>query len=226
MALILNIETATKNCSVALSKDGTIIASKELNDGNYSHSENLHVFIDDILKEVGKSTSDLEAVALSKGPGSYTGLRIGAASAKGFCYALDIPLIAVNTLKVMAAKVNVDYPSSTLISLLDARRMEVYSCIFDSDLNELRATQAEIIDENSFSGFLQEDKCVLFGDGAEKCKELVKSSNITYVDGVFPSAKQLVLLAEEAYKNKQFEDMAYFEPYYLKDFVATTPKRK
>lgn len=225
MALILNIETATKNCSVALAQDGQVIASKELNDGNYSHSENLHVFIDDVLKEAGKTTSDLQAVAMSKGPGSYTGLRIGAASAKGFCYALDIPLIAINTLKVMAAKVCANYPNKTLIALLDARRMEVYSCVFNSELNELRETRAEIIDENSFAEWIADNECVLFGDGAEKCKGVV-NANVHYVDGIFPSALQLARLAEEAYISKQFEDIAYFEPYYLKDFVATTPKNK
>ena len=219
MALILNLETATKNCSVSLSKDGEIIALKEINTGGYSHAELLHPFIEEILAHSSLKLSDLDAVAVSKGPGSYTGLRIGVSAAKGICYGNDIPLIAIPTLESLASsQKQKDY---ILIPMLDARRMEVYACVFDSSLSEIRKTEAEIIDENSYSEFLKSSKVLFFGDGAEKCKDIIKHENANFVDGVFPSAKDMGVLADRMYGDKNFEDSAYFEPFYLKDFIAT-----
>ncbi len=226
MALILSLETATKVCSVALHQDGELLAIKEIN-ADYSHSENLTLFIQETLSEVNKCLTDLDAVAISKGPGSYTGLRIGVSSAKGLCYALDIPLIAVETLKSMSltAKQSHDAIESIYLPMIDARRMEVFCAAFDVDLACVRDTAAEIIDENSFLD-LNVQQVYYFGDGAEKCqKELSAKKNFTYLPQLFPSAHALGLLAFARYKANQFEDVAYFEPFYLKDFIATTPKK-
>ena len=172
MALILNLETATTNCSVSLARDGQLIALKEHNSPNYSHSEQLHVFIDEVVKQASLRLSDLDAIAISKGPGSYTGLRIGVSAAKGLCYALEIPLISIATLESMASQADpqaVDF----IIPLLDARRMEVYSAVFDKDLKQVRDTRAEIVSESSFEVFWQKGKVLLLGSGAEKCKEVL-----------------------------------------------------
>ena len=219
MALILNLETATKNCSVSISKDGETIALKEINTGGYSHAELLHPFIEEVLKNTNHKLSDLDAVAVSKGPGSYTGLRIGVSSAKGICFGNDIPLISIPTLESMAmSQKGKDY---TLVSMLDARRMEVYACIYNSDVKEIRKTEAEIIDENSYSEYLEKGKVLFFGDGAEKCKDIIKHENAEFVDDIFPSAKQMGEIAERMFAKNTFEDTAYFEPFYLKDFIAT-----
>lgn len=223
MSLILNIETATKNCSVSLAKNGTPIATKELNDIGYSHGENLHVFIEKIVKQAKISFSDIDAVAVSKGPGSFTGLRIGVSAAKGLCFSLDKPLIAINTLASLAIAVNVkkgDY----VIPLLDARRMEVYSAVFDHDHNEVRETRAEIIDENSFDTFLKKGSVTFLGDGAAKCKQVITHKNAVFLDGFFPSSKEMAELTYEKYKKSDIEDVAYFEPFYLKDFIANKKK--
>ena len=219
MALILNLETATKNCSVSISENGEIISLKEINTGGYSHSELLHSFIEDVLKESNFKLSDLDAVAVSKGPGSYTGLRIGVSTAKGLCFGNDIPLISIPTLESMAtSQKDIDY---TLVPMLDARRMEVYSCIYNSSLQEVRKTEAEIIYDNSYSEFLEKGKVLFFGDGAEKCKDIIKHKNAEFVDDIFPSAKDMGVLSEEKFNKSDFEDTAYFEPFYLKDFIAT-----
>ena len=219
MALILNLETATKNCSVSISKDGETIALKEINTGGYSHAELLHPFIEEVLKETNLKLSNLDAVAVSKGPGSYTGLRIGVSSAKGICFGNEIPLISIPTLESMAmSQIGKEY---TLVSMLDARRMEVYACIYNSEVKEIRKTEAEIIDENSYSEYLEKGKVLFFGDGADKCKDIIKHKNAEFKDDIFPSAKQMSEIAENKFNENKFEDTAYFEPFYLKDFIAT-----
>jgi len=222
MGLILNLETATTNCSVSIAKDGQLLAIKEHDTPNYSHSEQLHVFIYDVLEMASLPLSKLEAVAVSKGPGSYTGLRIGVSAAKGLCFSLDIPLISVPTLESMAHKhknKEVDY----IIPLLDARRMEVYSCVFDSHLDEVRETKAEIIDGNSFAAFAKKGKVLLLGSGAEKCKEFLPTS-FDFDRTTVPSAREMAVLSDKKFAVGQFEDVAYFEPYYLKDFMLTKKK--
>ena len=225
MATILNIETATTVCSVALSKDGQLLALKEIN-GDYSHAENLTLFIEDVLRQAQLFLKDIDAVAVSKGPGSYTGLRIGVSTAKGLCYALDKPLISINTLEHLCASV-LPNPQSLFCPMLDARRMEVYCAVYDSDGNEIRSTAAEIIDANSFSDLLKENQIIFFGDGAAKCKEVIlQNKNVVFVDDVFLSAKNMIRLSEKAFSEKRFEDVAYFEPFYLKDFVGGKKKTK
>ncbi len=225
MALILNLETATTNCSVSLAKDGKTVAIKEHDTPNYSHSEQLHVFIQEVLEKAGITLSDLDAIAVSKGPGSYTGLRIGVSAAKGLCFSLDIPLISLETLKSMACQEK-SKNFNFIIPLLDARRMEVYSKVFDTQLNEVRETKAEIIDANSFSTFLNQGKVLLLGSGAAKCEEILESENLSYATDVVPSAEQMSQLSFDTYKNGDFEDLAYFEPYYLKDFILQTKAKK
>ncbi len=222
MSYILNIETATKNCSVALAKEGKTILYKEIAEEGYSHAERLHVFIEEIIKEVGITFQDLIAIAVSQGPGSYTGLRIGVSAAKGFCYALDIPLIAVDTLQVMASQVTVS--SGLIIPMLDARRMEVYSAVFTPNYEKQRAVWAEIITENSFED-LQETLYFL-GDCAEKCKTVLTKENFIFLDEIkYPSAKEMSGLSFEKYQKNDTVEVAYFEPYYLKDFMITTSNK-
>ncbi len=223
LVFILNIETATKNCSVSISKEGKTIALKELNDGNYSHAEKLHEFIGQVILEAEISLSDLKAVAVSKGPGSYTGLRIGVSAAKGLCFALDIPLISVNTLQSLALSVSIE--KGYKVPLLDARRMEVYSQVFSKKNEIIRAVHAEIIDANAFSEFLNAEKVYFFGDGAEKCKEIIIHNNAIFIDGKFPSAKEMSTLSFEKFKKTEFEDVAYFEPFYLKEFIGGISKK-
>ena len=221
MALILNIETATKNCSVALSKDGRTIAIRELSEQNFSHAEKLHVFIEELFAESHLKLQDLSVIAVSQGPGSYTGLRIGVSAAKGLCYALSIPLIAVDTLEILARKINIS--NGTILPMIDARRLEVYSAFFDSNYAKIRETKAEIIDENSF----QEETEILhlIGDGAMKFKEILTGEKFKYYPEMqFPSATEMSLISFQKFQNKQFEDVAYFEPFYLKDFVLITKK--
>ena len=222
MSYILNIETATKNCSVALAKEGKTILCKEIAEEGYSHAERLHVFIEEIIKEVGITFQDLIAIAVSQGPGSYTGLRIGVSAAKGLCYALDIPLIAVDTLQVLASQATVS--SGLIIPMLDARRMEVYSAIFNPKFEKIRAVQAEIITENSFEEL--QETLYFVGDCAEKCKTVLTKENYIFLDEIkYPSAKEMSLISFEKYQKNETVDFAYFEPYYLKDFMITTSKK-
>jgi tRNA threonylcarbamoyladenosine biosynthesis protein TsaB len=222
LSYILNIETATKNCSVALAKEGKTILCKEIAEEGYSHAERLHVFIEEIITEAGITYKDLSAVAVSQGPGSYTGLRIGVSAAKGLCYALDIPLIAVDTLKTLASQLKVS--DGLIIPMLDARRMEVYSAIFTPDFENKRAVLAEIITENSFEDF--QETLYFVGDCAEKCKTVLTKDNFVFVDEIkYPSAKEMSLLSFEKLKINDTVDVAYFEPYYLKDFMITTSKK-
>lgn len=220
---ILNLETSTRNCSVALAKNGETIICKEIAEIGFSHAEKLHVFIEEIIKEANINFSDLKAIAVSTGPGSYTGLRIGVSAAKGLCFALDIPLISVDTLKVLASQVAIE--KGVIIPMIDARRMEVYSAIFDHQYNKIRAIEAQILDENSFSEI--EEKIYIIGDSSEKAKTILTHKNISYLDEIqFPSANQMSKLSFEKFQNNDFEDVAYFEPFYLKDFLFTTPKAK
>ncbi|MBU2950528.1 tRNA (adenosine(37)-N6)-threonylcarbamoyltransferase complex dimerization subunit type 1 TsaB [Tamlana agarivorans] len=218
------METATTNCSVSLSKDGETIVLKEDNDKNYSHAERLHVYIDAVLKEGQITSKALAAVSVSKGPGSYTGLRIGVSAAKGLCYGLDKPLISVPTLEALAHQVKAE--AGVIVSMLDARRMEVYSAIYNSDYREIRETQAEILDESSFSKYLEKGLVYFVGNGVEKTKTLIKHPNARFVDGKLPSSNDMGAIANSKYKKSDTEDVAYFEPYYLKDFVALKPKPK
>ncbi len=223
MANILNLETATTNCSVSIGREGKLIALVEENSSSYSHSEQLHIFIERCLEEANITRQELDSVAVSKGPGSYTGLRIGVSAAKGLCYALDIPLIAINTLRSMAFSKKAD--KGFIIPMLDARRMEVYAAVFDSEYKEIKPTWAEIVNEDSFSDFIRSSKTFLVGNGAEKCRAILRDPNFNIDASVIPSASTMAFLSYEKYKSGQFEDTAYFEPFYLKDFIVTTPKK-
>lgn len=227
MALILNIETATAVCSVALSDQGRIIALNESAEG-YTHAENLTLFIRDVLKEAGTTMSAIDAVAVSKGPGSYTGLRIGVSAAKGICFATGKPLIAVPTLKSMAAGAAAKEQETGLLfcPMIDARRMEVYCAIYNAGLEEVAAAAAVVVDKNSFLQLLSSDRVMFFGDGAPKCREQLSASPNAMFASYLPSAANMAPLAEKAFAEKKFEDAAYFEPFYLKDFVSTSKTGK
>ncbi len=216
MALILNIETATKNCSVSLSNEGKTIVCKEIAAQNFSHAEKLHLFIAEVLAENNLVFSDLSAVAVSQGPGSYTGLRIGVSSAKGFCYALNIPLIAVDTLQLLAKQIQIE--KGIILPMIDARRMEVFTAFYDKNFNQIRNVQAEIIDENSYAEI--DEILHLVGDGTEKFKTTLTNDKFVFHSNViYPSAKEMSALSYEKFQNHDFVDVAYFEPFYLKDFL-------
>ena len=222
MAYILNIETATKNCSVAIAQDGKTLLCKQIAESGYSHAEKLHVFIEELLLELHLHYKDLNAIAVSQGPGSYTGLRIGISAAKGLCYALNIPLIAIDTLEVLARQLQVS--EGYIVPMIDARRMEVYSAIFDAKYQKVRETQAEIITEDSFATL--EGTVCFIGDSTEKCATTLTKSNFIFKDNiVYPSANEMSYLSDEKYKKNDTVDVAYFEPYYLKDFMTTAPKK-
>ena len=223
MALILNIETSTKNCSVSIAKNGEVLHYNEINDGNYSHAEKLHPFILEVIEESNVDIHSIDAIAVGKGPGSYTGLRIGVSAAKGLCFSLNIPLISVETLLSLAHSVSVE--DGYIIPMLDARRMEVYSVVYNNKFEEHREIRAEVIDENSFSEF-SDANVIFLGDGAEKCKEVLKRPNFSFIKDKFPSSVQMAKLSYEKYKKNDIEDVAYFEPFYLKDFIVTPEKKK
>jgi len=213
---------------VALSRENNLLAFKESKIKN-SHSSVLTVFIEDIFKEANLKLSDVDAISVCKGPGSYTGLRIGVSSAKGLAYGLDKKLISVNTLTAMAfGMIKKENKKDFLYCpMLDARRMEVYTALYDFNLNEIGKTSAKIITEESFKEVLEKNKIIFFGDGAEKCKYMLEAnSNALFVDDFSPSAKYMLELSYQKFLNKDFENVIYFEPYYLKDFVATTPANK
>jgi tRNA threonylcarbamoyladenosine biosynthesis protein TsaB len=224
--LILLIETATTTCSVALAENGHIIAVKELNESNI-HASQITLFIEDVMLKAQKEYSDLQAIAVSMGPGSYTGLRIGVSTAKGLCYALDIPLIAIDTIEAMASGLIkiVNLPETgLLIPMLDAKRMEVYTGVYRKDLSIVEGVSAKIVDEESFKEF-DKHELFLFGDGADKFNALFSNhGNINFVD-FSTSASHLNALALQKFNLEQFEDVAYFEPFYLKDFLVTTPQK-
>ncbi len=223
-SLILSIETTTTNCSVSLSKEGETLLLKEDYGENFSHAERLHVYINELLKEANVVREALDAVAVSKGPGSYTGLRIGVSAAKGLCYALDIPLISVSTLEALAYQVKVD--KGIIIPMLDARRLEVYSAVFSSKHESLREIKAEVLNEESYSEYLESNPVYFIGNGVEKTKALIAHENAHFIEGKLPSANEMGVLAYKKHKKSDIENVAYFEPFYLKDFVAIKPKPK
>ena len=226
MPCILSIETSTNICSVAVSVDGTNIFTREESEGP-SHATLLGAFVKDAMDYIRNEKIKADAVAVSSGPGSYTGLRIGVSEAKGLCYGLDIPLISLNTPLIMAAKVAQSVEKNTLLCpMIDARRMEVYAAIYDSELNIKRSICADIVDESTYSEYLKDNKIVFFGNGAGKCRDVLSHPNASFLDEIYPLAANMTPLAIEALKNQQFENVAYFEPFYLKEFVATTPKNK
>ncbi|MDP1728377.1 MAG: tRNA (adenosine(37)-N6)-threonylcarbamoyltransferase complex dimerization subunit type 1 TsaB [Bacteroidota bacterium] len=227
MNLILCIETSTEVCSVALAQNGKTIGLLHIEQGN-EHASKLNGLVQELLLKAGYGLNQLDAVAVCKGPGSYTGLRVGVSAAKGFCYALDIPLIAIDSLTSLAAYFvqhnNLDQ-NALLIPMIDARRMEVYTAVFNQKLNMLAPIEAKVIGQDSFTELLNRQELVFFGNGAEKCKANITHKNAVFVDGIHCSASGLCLLANEAFINNSFENVAYFEPYYLKDFVGTQARK-
>jgi tRNA threonylcarbamoyladenosine biosynthesis protein TsaB len=224
LSLILNIETATTVCSVSVSNNENVICYKELNNG-YTHAENLHVFIKDVLEEAGLRFNELNALAVSKGPGSYTGLRIGVSAAKGIAYALNIPLIGIDTLQIMANAVRDKTTDAFFCPMIDARRMEVYTAVYDNNLNILKPVNALIVDENSVQQLASYSSIYFFGDGMPKCKDVLKQlPNANFIENVFPTSKFMPNISYKKFIENKFEDVAYFEPYYLKEFLFTTKK--
>lgn len=226
MAKILNIETATKVCSVALFDGEELIAVKETG-GSYSHAENLHLFVEDVMQQAGMTLKELDAIAVSQGPGSYTGLRIGVSAAKGLCYALGKPLIAIDTLLAMAnGMTDATREGRLLCPMIDARRMEVYCALYNDRLEVKQAVDAVVVDESTFISQLDQGRVLFFGDGAEKIKDLYgEHANAEFPENGEPSARFMGALAHHKFELQQFEDVAYFEPFYLKSFVATKAKK-
>lgn len=227
MSCILHIETSTSTCSVAVSEDGQVVFKKEDLNGP-SHAVSLGVFVDEALSFADSHAMPLDAVAVSCGPGSYTGLRIGVSMAKGICYGRDLKLIGLPTLKVQCVPVLLyhdELPEDALLCpMIDARRMEVYAAIYDRALKTVRDISADIVDENSYREFLDRHPVYFFGDGAAKCKEKITHPNAHFIDGIRPLASMMFPLAEKAIAEGKYEDVAYFEPFYLKEFVAGKPK--
>ena len=223
MALILSLETSTSSCSAALHKDGKLLAGRELHEPQLAASR-LAVMIADVVAEAGE-TKTIDAVAVSAGPGSYTGLRIGVATAKGFCFAAGIPLIAVNSLMLLAFQARgLASPGDLLCPMIDARRMEVYTMLLDTELHELEPIAARVIDESSYQEQLGTHAIMFFGTGSDKCREAIQHANAKFLSGVVPSALKMGELAEARFNSGKFEDVAIFEPLYLKDFLIRKPK--
>lgn len=234
MALILNIETSTEVCSVSLAENGKLLYEKESTEG-MNHSRLLTVFIEELFADSKTGLKNLDAVAVSKGPGSYTGLRIGVSVAKGLCYALGIPLIAVGSLDALAHYANrpenlpagLDADENLLFCpMIDARRMEVYTALYNKTGETIQPVSAEVISENSFSAFLDNNKIILMGNGAQKCKDHLRHPSFLFHGPFQTSARFMQIPAEKKFEKNEFEDVAYFEPFYLKNFVATIPKNK
>lgn len=217
MIYLLHLETATRACSVALSRDGELIALKEILTEQFSHAENLTLFVQDVLDQAGITLSDISAVSVSSGPGSYTGLRIGVSTAKGYCYALGIPLIAIDSLYSLAVLATEKHPGKVLCPVIDARRMEVYNAIYSPSLDMLKIISADIIDSSSYSEY---EPLLCLGDGQQKLQEIWTGRAIEFDEEIHSSAKGQVAEAFRRFNNSQFEDVAYFEPFYLKDFVT------
>ena len=234
MALILSIETGTDICSVALANDGELMALRESDEGR-DHAKKVALFVDELLRETGVQPSDIDAIAVGKGPGSYTGLRIGVSFAKGMCYALDIPLIAIGSLDALAEVAREDFEAgildieeedwaqAKLCPMVDARRMEVYAQVFDVEGKAQSEVVAEVVTEESFKEWRAKGKFVIFGNGAKKCAEVLPDA---IIEDIGPSSRGIVRLAEEAFNAGKFEDLAYFEPFYLKDFIVIPSKKK
>ena len=219
LALILNIETSTTNCSVTLAENGKELVSCAINDG-YKHSERLMTFVNQVFVDSQRKLSDLDAIAISEGPGSYTGLRIGVSAAKGISYALDKPLIAINSLEIMASAVSLNHPGYDLfIPMIDARRMEVYTAVYSNDLVVVDRLSAMIIDENAFRDIAETEKVIYFGDGADKCEHIFNArKNFKLLKAIMPTSIDMASLSFKRYQMNIFESVAYFEPNYLKDF--------
>ena len=228
MSCILNIETSTNVCSVAVSQDGSCIFNKEDHEGP-NHAVILGVFVQEALSFIDSHAIPLDAVAVSCGPGSYTGLRIGLSMAKGICYGRDVKLIAIPTLELMCVPLllgeKINEENALLCPMIDARRMEVYSQFFDRALNEVRSISADIVENNTYDNILAQQPVYFFGNGAEKCHEVLTHHNAHIIEGIVPLAKNMYPLAEKRMANEQFEDVAYFVPFYLKDFVAKEAKK-
>ena len=228
MSCILNIETSTDVCSVAISDNGQVVFNKEDHSGP-NHAVKLGVYVDEALSFIDAHGIPLEAVAVSCGPGSYTGLRIGVSMAKGICYGRDVKLISIPTLELMAVPVLLgEHPAeedALIVPMLDARRMEVYAKVMDRALKEVRPIQADIVDAETYKEYLDRGTVYFFGNGAEKCMEVINHPNGRLVKGIEPLAKNMAPLAEKRFVEGKFEDVAYFVPFYLKDFVAKMPKK-
>ena len=216
--MLLCIETSGKNCSVALFEGLQLVSIREVHTEQFSHSENLHVFIEQVLKESNLQPKAIKAIAISAGPGSYTGLRIGTATAKGLCYGWDIPLIALPTLRILAEQVTYEFADiEYIIPMIDARRMEVFTSVYSHDFSPILGERAEILTESTFDTYLNKGKTIFLGDGITKFQAICKHKNAYFWENKFPSAKQMGRLALEKYQAQAFEDIAYFEPFYLKE---------
>ncbi len=216
--MLLCIETSGKNCSVALFEGLQLVSIREVHTEQFSHSENLHVFIEQVLKESNLQPKAIKAIAISAGPGSYTGLRIGVATAKGLCYGWDIPLIALPTLRILAEQVSYEFTDiEYIIPMIDARRMEVFTAVYSHDFSPILGERAEILTESTFDTYLNKGKTIFLGDGITKFQAICKHKNAYFWENIFPSAKQMGRLALEKYQAQAFEDIAYFEPFYLKE---------
>ncbi|MBQ8564752.1 MAG: tRNA (adenosine(37)-N6)-threonylcarbamoyltransferase complex dimerization subunit type 1 TsaB [Bacteroidaceae bacterium] len=228
MPNILHIETSTEVCSVALSTDGVVKFHRQDFDGP-SHAALLGGFVEEVIAFARQNNIELHAIAVSGGPGSYTGLRIGVSEAKGLCFGMNLPLIAVSTLELLCctAMFRVDIEDGAWICpMIDARRMEVYAAVYDECLNPVMPVGAYVVDENTFADILSQHKVIFCGNGADKCREVINHPNAIFVEGVYPLASNMLALAERAFAHNEFSDVAYYEPFYLKEFVATTPKNK
>lgn len=224
MSNLLYLETSSKNCSVGISRNGSLLALEELSEASFSHAEKLHPFINDVLEKAALTMNDLSGVVVGKGPGSYTGLRIGVAAAKGLCLALQIPLVAIGSLETLAEAVR-SQALDFIIPLIDARRMEVYTAVFDAKGQQIRPPWAEVLDTNSFSRYLDKNKCLFVGDGQEKFQNILNHPNAIFEANILqPSVQQMVRLGTQKFEEKAFENLAYFEPFYLKEFYSTLPK--
>ncbi len=227
MPCLLHIETSTKVCSVALSEDGALLFHKEDMEGP-SHAVSCGVFVEEALSFAESHAIPLDGVAVSEGPGSYTGLRIGVSMAKGVCYGRDVPLIAIPTLKVLCVPIllyHEEIPDDALlVPMIDARRMEVYAAVYDRALKEKRAVQPDVVNAETYLPWLEQGPVCFFGNGAAKCKDVITHPNALFIDGISPLAKYMLPLAEQAMARQDFQDVAYFEPFYLKEFIATKAK--
>ncbi len=227
MSCILSIETSTDVCSVAVSQDGTCIYHQEDFSG-HNHADRLGSFVDEAMSFTDSHAIPFDAVAVSCGPGSYTGLRIGVSMAKGICYARDLQLIAIPTLQLLAVPILLHHEledDALLCPMIDARRMEVYAAVYDRALHEVRPTQADIVDHDTYKAYLEEHPVYFFGNGAKKCMDIINHPHAHLIDGILPQAKYMFPLAEKRHATQQVEDVAYFTPFYLKDFVAKMPKK-
>ena len=225
MSFILNIESSSTNCSVSLTKNGDLISIKENNDEKYSHSTKLHSFTNEVISDSKITINELSAIAVSKGPGSYTGLRIGVAAAKGLCFSLDIPLISVSTLLILSKQIKIS--SGLILPVLDARRNEVYSAIYDANYKLVKKESPKLIDSKSFENFSNDNQLYFIGSGQQKCRELIKSNNnlIFHNNESLPSSKEMADISYQKFISSDFEDLAYFEPAYLKNFILDSVNR-